>query len=296
MNSNQEILDSTLKHRILLLGFSKQLAEEIIAYLKRSEPEIRALLLKQFSEGGFRLITRLRETEASLRAIRGEAWRQASEHAAIRLQQMADGESESLERILGQPFAKPSEQKLGKVVLASLIAGNTLAEWFDAMAAGDIRRSVAQLRISAMADEPIAKMSRRLTGRLSMISPAAYNGIRSLSATAVGVVSDEVRYLAAKNLYNLEIWVSVLDSRTTEGCRKLNDQILEVGVGPWPGYHMGCRSIRVPWFEGKVTKETKFTDFMSRQSDEFVRYVGSTTEFSLANLAPLTLSQVSNFT
>lgn len=261
MNSNQEILDGTLKHRILLLGFSKQLAEEIIAYLRRSEPEIRALLLKQFSEGGFRLITRLREAEARLRVIRGEAWKQASEHASTRLQQMAEGEPESLERILGEPVSQPVKKDRTALVIGALIAGHTLAEWFTAMEAGDVNRSIAQLRIGAMAGDSVTKMSRRLTGRLSMVSPAAYNGIRALSATAVGNVSDEIRYVATKGMYDLEIWCSVLDSRTTEGCRKLDGQIFTVGEGIQPGYHLRCRSLRVPYFPGPKPSAQAFENF-----------------------------------
>lgn len=46
------------------------------------------------------------------------------------------------------------------------------------------------------------------------------------------------------------IWVSVLDSRTTQICRSLDGQFFKLGEGPVPPIHIGCRSITVAHIVG----------------------------------------------
>lgn len=57
-------------------------------------------------------------------------------------------------------------------------------------------------------------------------------------------------------------WVSTLDGRTTSQCRSLDGQEFEVGSGPQPPLHIGCRSTTIAIIEGvnlldNVTRASK---------------------------------------
>lgn len=294
MNSNQDILDSLLRHKILLLGFSKQVAEQVITYLKETEPEIRALLIKQFGVGGQRLITRLRETEVRLRDIRRQAWKRAAEYVALQLLEMAEREHLSHERTFGVALTQPVKKNLEPVVVGAVIAGHTLGEWFDSLEAADTGRAIAQLRIGVIAGDSVTKLSRRMTGRLSLIGPAAYNAVRALSATAFVVVSDAVRnnmVAANPDLFDYELWVSIIDSGTTKGCFDLHLMVFPVGEGPQPGYHLHCRSDRIPLNNdgGKVAVAT-YGSWIVTQPQEFQSYAGKS--FKYVDLKPIPISKV----
>jgi SPP1 gp7 family putative phage head morphogenesis protein len=49
------------------------------------------------------------------------------------------------------------------------------------------------------------------------------------------------------------IWISVLDSRTTDICIGLNGRVFQRGKGPLPPAHRRCRSTTSPWYDGRGT-------------------------------------------
>lgn len=73
---------------------------------------------------------------------------------------------------------------------------------------------------------------------------------KTLSRTAVNYVSNVARDVAIKensDFIHKVIWVSVLDSGTTEYCEEHDGNIYEVGEGPRPPAHYGCRSMVEPY-------------------------------------------------
>lgn len=74
----------------------------------------------------------------------------------------------------------------------------------------------------------------------------------SLGYTTTTFTADNTRttvYKANKQLIKYERWISVLDSETTDFCTRQNGKIYEIGKGPHPPAHHGCRSIREPIIE-----------------------------------------------
>lgn len=46
------------------------------------------------------------------------------------------------------------------------------------------------------------------------------------------------------------IWISTLDSRTSDECRSLDGQLFKLGQGPQPPIHINCRSTTIPKIKG----------------------------------------------
>ena len=69
-------------------------------------------------------------------------------------------------------------------------------------------------------------------------------------------------------------WVSVLDGKTTAICRARSGKIYPADSGPRPPAHARCRSIVVPYFEGKgEPDEPTYEQWLKKQSPERVRQV-----------------------
>jgi hypothetical protein len=267
----------------------------VIAILNSTAPAIRRMLLDLFGMQSKRgMISKLREAERELRDIRAKAWDEGFELVLANLIDMAKAEPQEFRQATGAKLAGLKLSKIETLVATALAAGHNLKEWFKAMSEADIRRAIGQVRIAVLAGEPLSKLFSRLSGKVSTVAVVANNGVKGLLATMVGAVSDTVRRsvlgVNAKT-FDYEQWVSILDSRTTEGCRRLDGKVFPVGEGPMPGYHHWCRSIRVPFREdgGRHVAEN-YADWQGNQPADFVAYAGNT--FRVTELSPLTLAQV----
>lgn len=296
MVTNQSLLDSLIRQKIYLLGYSKQLAGEVVLYLKETEPEVRELILKLFGVSSRRVITRLRDAESQLRQIRSRAWKRALEYITLQLLTMAEKEHEWYQTAVA-PFAvKPIDKKrIPALVSTALLAGQTLKEVFATLERSDTDRAVAQLRLAYLSgDESVTKAMRRMTGSLSYVTVAANNAISTVTATAVVVAANAVHHaivVANSDVFDTEVWISILDGSTTLGCRDLHLKRFKIGVGPTAGYHWHCRSDRVPYWEGGGDISAKtYAQWIASQSEDLEQYAGK--EFSFAKLRPMKLTQI----
>ena len=60
------------------------------------------------------------------------------------------------------------------------------------------------------------------------------------------------------------VWVSVMDSRTSEICKERNGRVYTFGLGPVPPAHIRCRSHIAPTVFGNVKKES-LQEWLNRQ-------------------------------
>lgn len=69
-------------------------------------------------------------------------------------------------------------------------------------------------------------------------------------------------------------WVSVLDGKTTAICRARSGKIYPADSGPRPPAHARCRSIVVPYFEGKGNAQVPtYSEWLKSQTPERVRQI-----------------------
>lgn len=295
LSSNQDIADELLRHKVYLLGYSKQLAGEVVLYLKQTEPEVRELILKLFGAGAHRTITRLRDAEVRLRQIRSQAWKRALEYITLRLLEVAEKENEWRSQVLGNSVSPLPKKSLSPLLAKTLVAGHTLKELFAGLERADGDRAVGQLRVGYLStDETVTKAIKRLAGPTSYLSVSVNNSLNTVSATAVVALAGGLNAAlleANGSAFDSELWVSILDGNTTQGCVAYNGRKFQVGDGPTPGYHFHCRSDRVPYqSDGGSVRTSTYATWIAGQPKDFQQYAGK--EFSFAKLKPMKLTQV----
>lgn len=294
--SNQRLVDMLLRSKVYALGYAKHVTDRVLKILDDTEPEIRKELLDIFGTNpGTRVVLRLREAEKRLARIRGAGWSRSTNEAISMLLDLFLGEPETLSQAASTTLALPTVAQIKAAFQRTLVVGHTLKDWFASLRAADIRKMIGQLRVSVFGGESVTQLLRRLMGKLSPIAVALKNQMSSLIATTVGSVSNKVRDLTAGlngDVFDMELWVSVLDNKTTRTCRRLDGQTFPRGVGIQPGYHFHCRSDRVPLMTGGgIPAIGNYSAWVGTQSAEFQRYAGKD-EFKYRDLRPLTLNQV----
>lgn len=100
-----------------------------------------------------------------------------------------------------------------------------------------------------------------------------------LAPKRISVTIDGVRALSRLKY----IWISVIDAVTTDYCRDQNGRIYDVGKGPLPPAHTGCRSTVANYIEG-------LGSLKKRSLEEFLK---ANAEFrgDLLSDEPLTIAQ-----
>lgn len=113
--------------------------------------------------------------------------------------------------------------------------------------------------------ETVAELER-LRGQLRVEATAA-------AITQANAVSQRVQeVLQATGSVNRYVWISVLDSRTTEICRSRSRKVYVYGKGPVPPAHYRCRSHIVPYREDMDVPDS-FAEWVKQQSPEFINSV-----------------------
>lgn len=90
------------------------------------------------------------------------------------------------------------------------------------------------------------------------------NGMNNFIATSTqALMTDIAETYSKKNKKqsNKEIFVAVLDSATTNQCRRNNGKIFEIGEGAQTPLHYNCRSIRIKYYEN--IDDDNYTEFVN---------------------------------
>jgi SPP1 gp7 family putative phage head morphogenesis protein len=141
--------------------------------------------------------------------------------------------------------------------------GRDLKEWFSEMAASDVQRIKAQLRIGYVDgltnDEIVRSVSgsaanRARDGTTIITRRHVETIVRTSMQHYANTARDAVWSQNADILDGLR-WVSVLDGRTSAICRARDGKLYPVDGGPRPPAHPNCRSVMVAHFDGESLAE-----------------------------------------
>lgn len=308
-SANQRLVDALVRHQAFLVGHAKDLAHRLGQKLDETTPEMRKHLLETFASNDQRLTARkIRQTEARLYGLRMPQWNAVRELLIDAIAQLVSYEPDFLgsavRRIrdaVSVIWNTPAADTLRRIVTRGFVAGRTIAEHITAAARQDFARISGATRIGALARETAAQIATRVLGNARLVSPtirAAQRAVEALVTTAVHAASSAALEIAAQQNRQLfpqfDLWISVLDERTTDGCRKLHLHILPRGEGIRPGYHYYCRSIRAPILDegDKPGNLESFLTWIASQGERFRRFLKNPKVFSRADVPSLTLDDV----
>lgn len=150
----------------------------------------------------------------------------------------------------------PSREKLKKELLTQNMQINNVSR-------AGTRKSLSMAYkqfITKKADELAqiikdGQLQQLTSSEISQLLDERINGLhntqaRALSKTAVNYTSNLARneaLVANKDVFNEVVWVSVLDSGTTEYCEEHDGDVYPIDSGPRPPAHWGCRSFVEPY-------------------------------------------------
>jgi SPP1 gp7 family putative phage head morphogenesis protein len=270
--SNQELLDALVRHQIYLTRVSGSIRDRVIAILDAVEEDIAAAVERRLgSNRGFdtESASRLRVLESIIGRLRGGAWDRVDEEWFASLAELAAHEGAFMAATLtaASPvhldLLLPSPATLRAAARATPMEGRVLRDWASRQRQADLGRIMSSVQIGMVQGEDSRDIARRVVGtrqfhKTDGATHVTRREAEALTRTAVNHVANAARREFINEnaeLFELEMFVATLDSRTTPICRATDGKRFPVGKGPIPPLHFSCRSTRVPLLDGEVLGE-----------------------------------------
>lgn len=270
---NEEFLDAVIRHQIYLMRLSGGIRNEITTLLNNTEKDlavnIRERLLNHKGIGTPSSVRKLKALENYVRSVRLKAWEQIDDKWIEEITALAVAEPTTIGAALKTVspvllnLSLPAPSLLKALATENPFEGRTLKEWSRGIREADIRRIMDQIKIGMVQGESSQAIARRVVGTARLngvdgVTEITRRQAAAITRTAVNHIANAAKrefYKENKELFEGEIYVATLDSRTTPICRSLDGKIYEVGQGPIPPLHFNCRSLRVGVIDGKVLGE-----------------------------------------
>ena len=261
-NDNDRLLDEQLLSFILALVRSEKLGREAVAIINETEPELAAMI--RASRTGLvtrQDTTRMNKLLGDIRTSRAIAWRRVEVLVRRELERLAKSEP----RVMRTAIRNVSDEKIRmptEAVLLALLAGKfegrTLSEWIRVQRENDFARIATQVRLGKMLREPPDRTARRVLGEARLLgangaTEQTRQRLFEITTLAGLFIANQARrefVILNGDLFDRELYVAVLDNRTTPICRSLHGKVFEIGVGPYPPLHFWCRSLRIALLRG----------------------------------------------
>mgnify|MGYP002715539443 FL=1 len=154
--------------------------------------------------------------------------------------------------------AKPYTAALARPIAAT---GDLLEPFLTDLSTRQVRRIEKEIQKSIGMGRTISQTVQAVRGTKARkyqdgVLQRNWNDARIVIRTATQHVSQASRDATwAENGIEKYQIVATLDSKTSDTCKGLDGKVFEVGKGPTPPFHPGCRTTTVPWFPPSVWDE-----------------------------------------
>ncbi len=264
---NEQLLDALIRHQIGLMRLSGSIRNEIFDILDLTEDQLFQTITSRIGQStGLLSARRIKALEEAIQKIRGGAWDEVTDVWLREMHELAVDEPRYINQavlatspvVLQTVF--PEAARLREIVNATPFEGRTLRQWARHIRNSDIQRITAEIKIGMIQGETGPQIARRIIGTAQFkgrngVTEITRRHANSLTRTAVNAIANQAKrayYNANTDLFDLELYVATLDSRTTRICSSLDGKRFPVGEGPIPPLHFACRSLRVAILDGKV--------------------------------------------
>ncbi len=262
LTANEQLLDAQIRHQIGLTRFAGRARRRAWEVLDASETQLRALIRTRLAgiKGleSPRAVVRMNGLLRDVRNLRRAAWSKVGKLLRTEMLDLTQVEPRIMTGILrtASPvklnLSRADPTALRRIVSQHEFQGRRLSEHLRRVAALDIDRIQNQIRIGLAEGEGSGGISRRVVGTHATrgrtgATQTARHQLETLTRTAVTAIAAESREELAKanrRFLGLELYVAILDGRTTLICRDLDGNVYPIGEGRYPPQHFNCRSHR----------------------------------------------------
>jgi hypothetical protein len=317
--NSSAILDATIKRQSDVVRLGESLGRKANATIKDTETELKGAIAVALLEIGREPtkanFDKLQALQKRLAKIRRKGFDEAQDEMLTQLNKIAEDQPVWLLALLGAlglsvaRDAVPTAIMLDKIVLLQAYAGRTYAQWWRSARAADMERIMLSIRsglTGALTDREIVERifgSKTMAGALTTTA----NEVGALTGTMTsGVAGGSLAATAARSgAFDRVLWVSVLDSRTSQICRGLSGMVWGIDeMHPVPPQHARCRSTlsyilqgeSVPdvpdydtWIRNQPEKEQKA--ILPRWQYEAMQKGAKLSQFITGNLKPMTMRE-----
>ena len=194
----------------------------------------------------------------------------------------------------GSPALTPASAASWAAALEAPIqaTGDTLQSFIKDWSDSTIKKVEGAVRTGFAQGQTNAEIVRRIRGTkannfkdgiLGGITKREANAMVRTSLQHVSAQAQQTVYDDNSDIISGYIWISTLDSRTTTQCKGLDSKEFQMGKGPIPPIHIGCRSTTIPKIagvdllgettraseDGQVPATTTYYSWLKTQSTEF---------------------------
>ena len=300
--SELELRDAILRHALQLQRLSAGQEGEAESILRELERELTLLLNSQtISEADKRAIQRIvAEAESAITARYSAVAAVTDTHALAVV--VADHTVQALEDVFPTTIATPTAARLASLTKDVLIDGAQSSAWWSKQAEDTAFKFAAQVQQGVLNGETNERIVQRVVGKQGEpgIMNVARRNARALVHSSIMNAANQARLATfRKNAGLLDgvRWLSTLDSHVCPQCAALDGQTWDLEGQPLgdttvefmvPPAHFSCRCLASPLpksladlgiqlpegsrasSQGPVPASTTFSDFLKRQSPEFV--------------------------
>lgn len=262
---NEELRDDAIALSILALLFALGLSDRMLATLNSSASKLAALLRESLRDiKGIDSVASWRTIQKAVKAVtkaRAKDWARAGRLFEKEIGGFAKSLPELQARILAsrtvalrtEKVTTPSAARVVTDALSKPVQGRTAAEWIAALERTEQQRITATIQAAVTAGEDVEAIVQRVVGSRAQ---RYVNGLLNANAIAMQTVARTVvnetfnlgrRAVeeANRRIGTIELFVAILDSRTTKLCESLDGSVYYRGEGPQPPLHPNCRSSRI---------------------------------------------------
>lgn len=279
---NEEYFDAMIRHQVYLMRLSGSVRNRVTKLLNATEHDIADQIRKRLaSHKGLNTIgvKKLLSLEKYIKTVRGRAWDQVDEVWLEEIIALAKAEpafaAASLTTVspVLLDLHLPDASLLESLVKTSPFEGRTLGEWSKSLRDTDIKRMSDQIKIGMVQGQTSAQIARRIVGAASLkgrdgTTEITRRNATAITRTAINHIANAAKrefYKANDDVFDMELYVATLDSRTTPICQSLDGETYAIGVGPIPPMHWNCRSLRVAIIDGVVLGDRPFKASTKKQ-------------------------------
>lgn len=264
MSINQYLTDVSTRHQVFIQRYAGGESKKAVNTLSRLRRDINARLANeptQFQQ------SRLRAILEDIDKLTASAFGKVAIDLKGSTNNLAIDEAEFsaglYNKVVQTEFTLPPEVAVLNAVEVTPMRIGAVAITIDDALKQFSEKKAIQIR-QAILDgvalgDTTPEISRKVTG---MVNTLHRRQVDALTRTVINHASSVGRgalFEQNKELLDGYKWISTLDSRTTLICGGRDGQVYEIGLGPMPPAHYGCRSTTIPKVKGEFTLAKRFT-------------------------------------
>mgnify|MGYP000962129195 CR=1 FL=1 len=258
------LISAFISHQVWLQRNASHEVNELAPFIHQMRDEVRRQVLQFGDDNRTRqnLEKLLRDLDDILAGITVDWQEKLSEDLQSLAEYESDWTTKTLSANVDAEFVTPSPEQVWSAVKWNPLAlSDKPADLFGMMtgwADTEVNRLVTGVKMGFVQGKTTRQIVKEVVGAGGLADISQRNAA-TVIRTALNHVSTQARettYKKNSDIIEKYEWVSTLDSRTSTICRSRDGQKYEIGKGPLPPAHPGCRSSTAP----VISSEYDFLD------------------------------------